>query len=160
VKVAAVAMVVLGVWPGLAAATARVAARPLFPLQATGEWRSVWDGVYTDAQAKRGQEFYEYSCAACHLPDLEGDPGRDVPALAGEVFLTAWRNRPLKELFDLMGKSMPKDSPASLRPQAYADLVAYLLQFNEFPAGDRELAPEPSSLERVGFGRTPSQTEK
>jgi cytochrome c len=90
----------------------------------------VWEGVYTDAQAKRGQASYEYSCSTCHLPDLEGDPGRDIPALAGEMFVGEWSMHSAKDLFDLISKAMPKDSPGSLRAQTYADLVAYLLQAN------------------------------
>ena len=76
---------------------------------------SVWDGVYTDAQAKRGGESYEYSCATCHSPDLEGDAARDVPALYGEEFVGGWSKQTVKELFDLVKKTMPKDSPDSLK---------------------------------------------
>src|SRR5256885_2149239 len=70
--------------------------------QAANDRRSVWDGVFTDAQAKRGKESYDYSCAGCHSPDLEGDPSRDVPALSGDEFLEAWNGRPVKGLFDVI----------------------------------------------------------
>jgi cytochrome c len=117
--------------------------------------RSVWDGVYTDAQAKRGAESYQYSCATCHSPDLEGDAGRDVPALYGEEFVAGWSKQSLGALFDLLKKTMPKDSPGSLKAESYADIVAYLLQANEFPAGAGELAADPAALERIAIDATP-----
>lgn len=128
--------------------------------QGAGDRRSVWDGVYTDAQAKRGKETYDYSCATCHAPDLEGDSSRDVPPLRGDEFLEGWNGRPIGGLFDVISKSMPKDAPASLRPQTYADVVAYLLQGNEFPAGERELPADVTALERIAITKVPSKGQK
>ena len=34
--------------------------------------KSVWDGVYTDAQATRGADTYKTSCVRCHLATLKG----------------------------------------------------------------------------------------
>jgi mono/diheme cytochrome c family protein len=120
--------------------------------------RSVWDGVYTDAQAKRGRESYEYSCATCHGPDLDGDPGRDVPALYGEDFIGQWSKHTVKDLFDLIMKSMPKDSPGSLRAETYVEIVTYLLQANEFPSGGQELTTDAAVLDRVGIDKNPPIT--
>jgi cytochrome c len=117
--------------------------------------RSVWDGVFTQPQAVRGAESYRYSCATCHGPDLEGDAGRDVPALYGEEFVGGWNGRTIKDLFNLVSKAMPKDSPGSLKPETYADVVAFLLQANEFPAGAQELPIDPASLERIGIDKVP-----
>ena len=133
----------------------RAAARPPGALQDSNRSRSVSDGVYTDAQAKRGGESYQYSCAACHSPDLEGDPGRDVPALYGEEFVGGWSRQTVKDLFDLIKKTMPKDSPGSLKAETYADIVAFLLQANEFPSGARELPVDPAALERIAIASTP-----
>jgi len=123
--------------------------------QASAVRRSVWDGVYTDAQAKRGKEAYDYSCASCHAPDLEGDPGRDVPALYGEDFVDEWNKHTVKDLVDLARKAMPKDSPGSLRAETYVDIVTYLLQANEFPSGEQELSADATALERVGIDKVP-----
>jgi quinoprotein glucose dehydrogenase len=123
--------------------------------QGATERRSVWDGVYTDAQAKRGRESYEYSCATCHARDLDGDPSRDVPALYGEDFISEWSKQTVKDLFDLVMKSMPKDSPGSLRAETYVDIVTYLLQANEFPSGAQELAADVTVLERVRIDKAP-----
>lgn len=132
-------------------------ARPASAFQGATGKRSTWDGVYTDAQAKRGKEAYDYSCAMCHAPSLEGDSSRDVPALAGDEFLDGWNARPVKSLFDVVSKSMPKDAPGSLRAQTYADLLAYLLQVSEFPAGDRELAPDAAGLEQIRIEKMPAK---
>ena len=117
--------------------------------------QSVWDGVFTEPQARRGAESYQYACATCHAPDLEGDAGRDVPALYGEEFVGGWNSRTIKDLFELMRKAMPKDSPGSLKAETYADIVAFLLQANEFPAGTREPPADVTALERIGIEKTP-----
>ena len=125
------------------------------PLTAQESKRSVWDGVFTESQAARGAESYQYSCATCHAPDLEGDAGRDVPALYGDDFVRGWNRRTLKDLFDLLRKAMPKDSPGSLKEETYADIVAFLLQANEFPAGAQELPIDVAALERIRIDTAP-----
>jgi mono/diheme cytochrome c family protein len=128
--------------------------------QASSAKRSVWDGVYSDAQAARGREAYEYSCASCHQPDLSGDPGKDVPALAGEEFTHSWSHHTVQDLFDLTSKQMPQDAPASLRPQTYLDLVAYLLQSNGFPAGEHELPTHAALLAQIDIDESSPGTQK
>jgi hypothetical protein len=87
--------------------------------------------------------------------DLEGDPGRDVPALYGEEFVNEWSKHSVKDLFDLIKKAMPKDSPGSLKAETCADIVAFLLQSNEFPAGSQELPVDVAALERIGIDKVP-----
>ncbi|MEO8257902.1 MAG: cytochrome c [Acidobacteriota bacterium] len=123
--------------------------------QGVGPRRSVWDGVYSAAQARRGVEAYQYSCATCHGAELDGDPGRDAPALYGDEFVGEWSGQTVKDLFDLIKKGMPKDSPGSLKAETYADLVAYLLEANEFPAGAQELTADPAILARIAIETTP-----
>jgi cytochrome c5 len=125
-------------------------------LQASGGRRSVREGVYTESQAKRGRDSYEYSCATCHLVSLDGDPGRDIPALYGEEFLAEWSKHTVKDLFDLIQRSMPADSAGSLRPETYIDIVAYLLQANKFPPGDNDLTTDTASLDQVAIDKSPS----
>jgi mono/diheme cytochrome c family protein len=91
--------------------------------------KSVQDGVYTAAQADRGETLFGGSCASCHNP-------KDF---TGKEFLDKWQGKPLFELFDTIKATMPMDSPGSLNPQQYADTVAYLLEMNAFPAGSDEL---------------------
>ena len=134
----------------LAGAVQRVPAAP-----ASAARRSVWEGVFTEPQAARGAEAYQYSCATCHAPDLEGDAGRDVPALYGEEFVGQWSKHTVRDLFDLIRKAMPKDSPGSLKAETCADIVAFLLQANDFPPGAHELPGDPAALERIGIEKVP-----
>jgi hypothetical protein len=46
---------------------------------------------------------------------------------------------------------MPQDNPGSLTDPEYAAIVAYLLQANRYPAGQKELDPELATLKEVVF---------
>ena len=115
--------------------------------------QSVWDGVYTDAQASRGERQYGRACERCHGADLAGDPVQEIPALSLDSFMTAWSGRNVKDLFDTVKRSMPKDKPGSLGTGAYVDVVAYLLQANRFPSGARELPRAAEQLETITIER-------
>jgi cytochrome c len=116
--------------------------------------RSVWDGVYTDAQAVRGERQYGRSCEQCHGTDLAGDPVMEIPALSLDSFMTSWGGKSVKDLFDTVKRSMPKDKPGSLGTGSYVDVVAYLLQANRFPSGARELPREPEQLDGIAIERS------
>src|SRR5262245_48785478 len=113
--VAGLILMGIGVLTGFEQQAVGNAAKPLAQAQQAVARRSVWDGVYTAQQAARGQMQYEYSCGRCHQPELQGDSSRDIPPLNDESFLKYWNGRSVKELFDLTAKTMPADSPASLR---------------------------------------------
>jgi mono/diheme cytochrome c family protein len=99
--------------------------------------RTVWDGVFTAGQAARGKTIFAVACAACHGADLTSE---NRPPLKGEAFLNRWMEDTLDSLFSRV-KSMPPNG-ANLGEAAYVDLVAFLLEANAFPAGERELAAE------------------
>ena len=71
------------------------------------------------------------SCRSCH----RDGPRRD------EEFMRDWGGSDLESLFKQIKVSMPAGAPSSLSDAAYADIVAYVLQANAFPAGSTELAP-------------------
>lgn len=97
--------------------------------------RSVLAGVYTDAQAKRGAPIYAENCASCHGETLMGnDP---IPALAGPDFQAKWKT--VGDLFDKTSTSMPAMAPGSLTGAQVADVLAYMLSVNKYPAGAAEL---------------------
>jgi mono/diheme cytochrome c family protein len=115
--------------------------------------RSAREGVYTAAQAARGQALYTNQCALCHGEALEGAMG---PPLAGPLFLDIWSAMAASELFDKIHNTMPADAAGTLSRPQVADLVAYVLQANQFPAGSVELGSEDAGLERIslaGAGR-------
>jgi mono/diheme cytochrome c family protein len=102
-----------------------------------GAQRSVWDGVYTDEQAKRGEGLYQRKCASCHGDKLTG--GESAPPLAGGQFLSNWNGLTLDVLFERIRLTMPSDNPALVSRPAKADVLAYLLNMNKFPPGKTEL---------------------
>jgi mono/diheme cytochrome c family protein len=99
--------------------------------------------VYTQAQAARGEALYPEHCDRCHGMDLEGDEG---PALASPEFLADWKGKNLGDLFDRIRTSMPGDHPGLLTLQQTADVLAFILRANHFPAGDTELPPRAAAL--------------
>jgi mono/diheme cytochrome c family protein len=113
--------------------------------------RTVWQGVYTAAQSERGRSAYQASCGQCHGETLGGDVG---PTLTGP-FWSIWDGRTTAELFKTIRTTMPADAPESLKPQEYADLVAYLFSVNKFPAGETELPAEVSALETIRILKEP-----
>jgi hypothetical protein len=110
--------------------------------------RSVLDGVYTEDQAKRGQARYR-RCILCHLDELQGDPAKPVAPIAGEAFLEKWIGHTVKELLEKTSTTMPQDSPGSMTPQEYADVLSYMLQVNKFPSGKEELSAQSEQLDRI-----------
>ena len=111
------------------------------------ERRSVFDGVYTEAQAARGQATYQQSCAQCHLDDLMGDGVS--PAIAGAMFHFRWDELSVADMFLAIRDTMPQEAPASLSGQAYADISAYILKVNEYPPGTTELVSDVEALKRT-----------
>ena len=138
----------LGRWNGTTAmaALALVVAGAAYSGTAAQE-RTVWDGVFTEDQAQRGMATYEQECSQCHLDDLLGDG--IAPSLIGAPFHFRWSDLSVGALLVAIRTTMPQGAPASLSPRAYADIVAYLLQVNEFPAGDAELPTSVDDLEGI-----------
>lgn len=110
---------------------------------------SVWDGVYSAAQAKRGQELYAKACASCHRENLEGHG--TTPSLAGAEFRDRWDGETLDDLFEKMQATMPADHPGSLSREDNAAILAFILRANEMPAGDKDLSTEGESLAKIRF---------
>ena len=109
--------------------------------------QTIWDGVYTEEQAGRGQRTYEQECAACHLDDLMGDG--IAPSLVGSSFFFRWSDLSISDMYTAIRTTMPQGAPASLSPSGYADISAYLLQKNNVPAGDTELPSDTDDLEAI-----------
>ena len=113
--------------------------------------RTVWDGVYSEAQAARGKAVYDAQCAFCHQSDLRGQGF--APALVEDTFTSRWQDGNLGDLLTIVKVTMPQDKPASLTDDENAAIVAYLLQANRYPAGQQELRPDPAALKEVVFKR-------
>jgi cytochrome c len=126
-----ICVTVLGLAAGSAAAQSRI---------------SVWDGVYTDAQAERGHTLYMQSCSRCHGATLAGT--YEIPPLVGR-FMPYWSGTTLDALFDYISTAMPLDRPGALGPSANADIVAFILKSNGIPSGGKELTN--ASLKTINF---------
>ncbi len=109
--------------------------------------RSVWDGVYTDDQAKRGEALYQKECAKCHGASLTG--GEEAPPLAGAAFLANWSGTTMGDLIERVRTTMPPDAPGRLSRQQNADILSHVLRANNFPAGKNELPRETELLKQI-----------
>ena len=138
------------------------------------DMRSVWDGVYTKEQAKRGRPVYARNCTECHgdtpvalapvrpnqmllerqLDFLRvSDPGASgfssAPPLSGGVFLRGWKGQTVANLYQFARSEMPQGSPGSLTDQQYADIIAYMFNLSRLPAGENELPSDPQQLNMI-----------
>jgi len=122
---------------------------PLATVFVLAQEKSVWDGIYTDAQADRGKQLYSDACASCHGPELTG--GEMAPPLVGGDFTSDWNGLTVGDLFERMRISMPQNAPGSLTGQQNADILAFMLQANKFPTGPAELAKDAMMLKAIKF---------
>lgn len=116
---------------------------------------TVWNGVYSDAQAKRGADLYTERCASCHAPDLTGLD--QAPPLAGSDFNTNWNDLSLNDLFERIRISMPGDNPGTLERQQVADVMAFILSKGSFPAGTTDVPTDAEALKAIKFLATKPQ---
>jgi mono/diheme cytochrome c family protein len=96
-------------------------------------------GIYTTAQADRGEETYMGICVACH----------PAGTYTTDAFKATWEGRPLSDLFSLISTTMPKSDPASLSPEEYSQVVAYILKINNVPPGKTDLPTEAAKLKAI-----------
>jgi mono/diheme cytochrome c family protein len=141
-------------WNALAACACLVSistARGLLRAQepAATETRSVWDGAYTEEQAKRGEALYQKECKGCHGVALAG--GESSPPLTGGAFLSNWNGLTLGDLFERIRKTMPQNAAGKLNRQQNADILAFVLSANKFPAGKTELSRQTEFLKEIRF---------
>lgn len=116
-----------------------IAAIGTSPLVGQDTARSVNDGVYSAAQAARGSAVFQKQCAPCH----------DTTRFAGADFVGHWSGKPLHALFDTVSTTMPEDAPGALKPQEYGDVIAFILELNQFPAGATELKGSAAAMKTV-----------
>jgi mono/diheme cytochrome c family protein len=117
--------------------TALIAQRPL----------SQWDGIYTEAQATRGETLYSQQCASCHGLALEGLRG--APPLTGGQLEATWNFKPLSDLVQKIQATMPPEARDRLTPQAVVDVVAFVLRVGNYPSGRTELSSKADDLKGI-----------
>ena len=135
------AAVVFAVSAGAAVTTRAQAVAP------PGAGTSVWAGVYTDEQAKRGEALSNKLCTSCHGPELSG--GEAGPTLVGLEFVGNWNNLSVADFFDRVHATMPADAPGTMTPQQTSDITAYVFKLNKYPAGKTELPSDVALLKDI-----------
>jgi len=108
---------------------------------------SVNEGIYTAAQADRGKAVYTMNCSGCHGDKAEG--GNAGPTLSGADFTNGYKDGNASALYTKISQDMPSSAPGSLTPEQYADVLAYLLSVNKYPAGQTEIPKDGAGLKSV-----------
>lgn len=116
------------------------------------------EGVFTREQVASGSILYTNNCASCHGHNLQGTEGGS--ALIGERFITKWKEKSLGELFEVTRSTMPKTNPHSLDDASYSNLLAFILNANEFPIGTAELPSDKNKLVTITIGTPPAQSRE
>jgi mono/diheme cytochrome c family protein len=109
--------------------------------------KTTWDGVYTEAQAKRGEAMFSKTCAPCHGPDLSG--ADTAPSLTGGEFNSGWNDLTVDDLASRILTTMPADGPGTLSRTEAADIVAFIMAKDGFPAGQAELPSQAELLKTI-----------
>jgi S-disulfanyl-L-cysteine oxidoreductase SoxD len=129
----------------------------LMSAQAPAAGRTVWDGVYTDAQATRGTQVFAQTCTNCHTLAAQGNR-----PLTGDKFWEGWTQKSVGDLLKFVSTNMPNGNGGSLSPSTYNDLVALILRSNGFPTGTTELGPttiaDVQIIPKDGPGELPAGT--
>src|SRR5271155_1948622 len=128
-------------------AVAGLALAGVYTMRAQDATKSVWEGVFTDDQAKRGQGSYAAECASCHGDQLTG--GEMAPPLAGGEFMSNWSGLTVGDLYERIRTGMPPATPAKLSREVKADIVAFILAYNKFPPGKQEMASRTEMLKQI-----------
>ena len=118
-------------------------------LKAQTPARNVWSGVFTADQATQGKTVYEAKCVTCHGAELNG--GEMAPPLAGGMFLNNWSGQSLGDLFTRIHTTMPANDPGSLNNAEVTQVLAYILSYNQIPAGTTALPADEAALGQIGI---------
>jgi mono/diheme cytochrome c family protein len=118
-------------------------------LKAQPPAKTVWSGVFSADQATQGKTVFDNKCATCHGADLNG--GEMSPPLAGAAFVANWSGQTLGDLFTRIHTTMPANDPGSLNNAETAQVLAYILSFNQFPAGATPLPSDEAALGQIGI---------
>jgi mono/diheme cytochrome c family protein len=113
-----------------------------------GKTRTTAEGVFTQEQAKSGEDTYQAQCAGCHGADLHSTDS-EAPDLTDGSFKFGWVGKTVAEMFGTIRSTMPLNNGGSLNDQTYLDIVTYILQFNEIPSGPKKLEPDVQILKQI-----------
>ncbi|HWF63373.1 MAG TPA: cytochrome c [Rhizomicrobium sp.] len=108
-------------------------------------------GYYTLDQATAGADIYQAKCASCHGAQMEGYIG---PSLRGHAFqVITSRQTDAGRLLLIISRNEPENNPGALSEDEDANVLAYILQVNGYPAGKEKLSAESSHLRELNLNR-------
>jgi len=111
------------------------------------EGRSVLDGVFSARQARRGERWFVQSCEQCH---------RTRDFTSGQ-FQERWSGASVGDLLQFIQNTMPPENPGALSTDRYADVLAFFLAANDYPAGEEDLPAEASTIMDVRIEPAPAE---
>ena len=97
--------------------------------------------MYSVVQAERGEQRFKISCSSCHTPSSFG----------GGTFADRWDGQTMADVFEYVSSTMPENDPGGLKKEDYADVLAYILRINAYPAGYDELPVDTEALKKLGI---------
>jgi S-disulfanyl-L-cysteine oxidoreductase SoxD len=130
-------------------AIALVLGGSVMALRAQAPARNVWSGVFTAEQATQGKALFDAKCALCHGAEMTG--GEMAPALTGEMFISDWSGQSVGDLFTRIHTTMPANDPGSMSNAETAQVLAYILSFNQIPAGATPLPTDDAALGQIAI---------
>ena len=104
------------------------------------------DGIFTVAQADRGEALFRSTCSECH----------DSADWTETGFKGRWEEQSVYQLWYYVNERMPYDDPWSLSRQETTDVLTYIFQLNGLPAGDAELATDDDSIDDFWIAWSPA----
>jgi quinoprotein glucose dehydrogenase len=115
---------------------------PIAEAQPQTAGKTVLDGVFSEAQAKRGRIAYTKRCSVCHGEALEGV---SAPELTGNHFLERWREDMLDTIYHYIKENMPFGRPPDaerIPDKDYLDILTHILSVNGYRTGTNDLTPD------------------
>lgn len=121
-----------------------IAALAVLRVAAQDEARTLRDGVFSAAQAARGEQLFGSICMNCH---------EIAEFTAAGAYLEDVEGEPLWDTFEYVWNEMPEDDPSSLDPAEYADVLAYIFSIYGLPTGETDLPTDRATLSAITIVR-------
>jgi polar amino acid transport system substrate-binding protein len=118
------------------ALAASLAAAPTHVRAAGDDPKSVLDRIYSMAQAERGERRFQVTCSSCH----------SLGEFSDNAFAARWAGQSMGDVFEYVSTAMPENDPGGLKPDEYANVLAYILMINGYPVGSADM---PASIDEL-----------
>jgi mono/diheme cytochrome c family protein len=107
--------------------------------------KSILDRIYSEPQAQRGEQQFKTSCSSCHTPRM----------FTGGAFAERWNGQSMGNVFEWVSVNMPENDPGGLKPQQYADILAFVLGMNGYPVGSDDMPADVATLKQYAIVENP-----